>query len=103
LVLSESGADQTGMPGRIFYDDDTIDESEDCEVEPEFPNVCSFRIRVRQEEIRVMGLGVTDTPWPEYHSSLKLQYMADVFTIVVTADDGEDTEVEATPGRIRVD
>jgi hypothetical protein len=29
--------------------------------------------------------------------------MADVFTIVVTADDGEDTEVEATPGRIRVD
>jgi hypothetical protein len=95
------GADQTGMPGMIFYDDDTIDESEDCEVEPEFPNVCSFRIRVRQEEIRVEGLGVTDTPWPEYHSSLKLQYMADVFTIVVTADD--DTEVEATPGRIRVD
>ena len=101
LVLSQLGADQTGMPGMIFYDDDTIDESEDCEVEPEFPNVCSFRIRVRQEEIRVMGLGVTDTPWPEYHSSLKLQYMADVFTIVVTADD--DTEVEATPGRIRVD
>ena len=103
LVLSELGTDQTGAPGRIFYDDDTIDESEDCEVEPEFPNVCSFRIRVRQEEIRVEGLGVTDTPWPEYHSSLKLQYMADVFTIVVTADDGEDTEVEATPGRIRVD
>ena len=103
LVLSESGADQTGAPGRIFYHDDTIDESEDCEVEPEFPNVCSFRIRVRQEEIRVEGLGVTDTPWPEYHSSLKLQYLADVFTIVVTADDGEDTEVEATPGRIRVD
>ena len=103
LVLSESSTDQTGMPGRIFYNDDTIDESEDCEVEPEFPNVCSFRIRVRQEEIRVDGLGVTDTPWPEYHSSLKLQYMADVFTIVVTADDGEDTEVEATPGRIRVD
>ena len=103
LVLSELGADQTGAPGRIFYDDDTIDESEDCEVEPEFPNVCSFRIRVRQEEIRVEGLGVTDTPWPEYHSSLKLQYLADVFTIVVTADDGEDTEVEATPGRIRVD
>ena len=103
LVLSELGTDQTGAPGRIFYDDDTIDESEDCEVEPEFPNVCSFRIRVRQEEIRVEGLGVTDTPWPEYHSSLKLQYLADVFTIVVTADDGEDTEVEATPGRIRVD
>ena len=103
LVLSESGADQTGMPGMIFYDDDTIDESEDCEVDPESPNVCSFRIRVRQEEIRVDGLGVTDTPWPEYHSSLKLQYLADVFTIVVTADDGEDTEVEATPGRIRVD
>ena len=103
LVLSELGTDQTGAPGRIFYDDDTIDESEDCEVEPEFPNVCSFRIRVRQEEIRVDGLGVTDTPWPEYHSSLKLQYLADVFTIVVTADDGEDTEVEATPGRIRVD
>ena len=103
LVLSELGTDKTGMPGRIFYDDDTIDESEDCEVDPEFPNVCSFRIRVRQEEIRVDGLGVTDTPWPEYHSSLKLQYMADVFTIVVTADDGEDTEVEATPGRIRVD
>ena len=103
LVLSQLGADQTGMPGMIFYDDDTIDESEDCEVDPEFPNVCSFRIRVRQEEIRVDGLGVTDTPWPEYHSSLKLQYMADVFTIVVTADDGEDTEVEATPGRIRVD
>ena len=100
LVLSELGTDKTG---RIFYDDDTIDESEDCEVDPEFPNVCSFRIRVRQEEIRVDGLGVTDTPWPEYHSSLKLQYMADVFTIVVTADDGEDTEVEATPGRIRVD
>ncbi len=103
LVLSELGTDKTGMPGRIFYDDDTIDESEDCEVDPEFPNVCSFRIRVRQEEIRVDGLGVTDTPWPEYHSSLKLQYMADVFIIVVTADDGEDTEVEATPGRIRVD
>ena len=103
LVLSELGTDKTGMPGRIFYDDDTIDESEDCEVDPEFPNVCSFRIRVRQEEIRVDGLGVTDTPWPEYHFSLKLQYMADVFTIVVTADDGEDTEVEATPGRIRVD
>ena len=100
LVLSELGTDKTG---RIFYDDDTIDESEDCEVDPEFPNVCSFRIRVRQEEIRVEGLGVTDTPWPEYHSSLKLQYLADVFTIVVTADDGEDTEVEATPGRIRVD
>ena len=100
LVLSELGTDKTG---RIFYDDDTIDESEDCEVDPEFPNVCSFRIRVRQEEIRVDGLGVTDTPWPEYHSSLKLQYMADVFTIVVSADDGEDTEVEATPGRIRVD
>ena len=100
LVLSELGTDKTG---RIFYDDDTIDESEDCEVDPESPNVCSFRIRVRQEEIRVDGLGVTDTPWPEYHSSLKLQYMADVFTIVVTADDGEDTEVEATPGRIRVD
>ena len=103
LVLSQLGADKNGMPGMIFYDDDTIDESEDCEVDPEFPNVCSFRIRVRQEEIRVDGLGVTDTPWPEYHSSLKLQYMADVFTIVVTADDGEDTEVEATPGRIRVD
>ena len=100
LVLSELGTDKTG---RIFYDDDTIDESEDCEVDPEFPNVCSFRIRVRQEEIRVDGLGVTDTPCPEYHFSLKLQYMADVFTIVVTADDGEDTEVEATPGRIRVD
>ena len=103
LVLSELGTDKTGMPGRIFYDDDTIDESEDCEVDPEFPNVCSFRIRVRQEEIRVDGLGVTDTPWPEYHPSLQLQYMAEVFIIVVTADDGEDTEVEATPGRIRVD
>ena len=112
LVLSESGADTTGAPGRIFYDAttprrrrrrNTINDSEDCEVDPGFPNVCSFRIRVRQEEIRVSGLGVTDTPWPEYHSSLKLQYLADVFTIVVTADDGEDTEVEATPGRIRVD
>jgi len=103
LVLSKEGTDQTGAPGMIFYDVDSIDESEVCEVDPEFPNVCSFRIRVRQEEIRVSGLGVTDTPWPEYHSSLKLQYLTDVFTIVVTADDDDETEVEATPGRIRVD
>ena len=106
LVASARGIDQTGRPGMIVETDESIEETEACEVDPEFPNVCNFRIRVRAEGIEVMGLGVSDAPipsWPDYHSSLKLQYLTEVFTIIVTAEDGAKTKAEATPGRIRVD
>jgi hypothetical protein len=101
LVASASGADRTGFPGTILDDDGdaVVDETVDCEADPDFPRQCSFRIRVR-EDVAVDGL----EDWLSYHAPLALQYLEKVFTIRVKADDdGRETEAEATPGRIRFD
>lgn len=100
LVASASGDDRTGSPGRILDDDDdaVVDETVDCEADPDFPRQCSFRIRVR-EDVAVAGL----EDWPSYHAPLALQYLEKVFAIRVKADDDEETAAEATPGRVRFD
>jgi hypothetical protein len=100
LVASASGADRTGSPGIILDDDGdaVVDETVDCEADPDFPRQCSFRIRVR-EDVAVDGL----EDWLSYHAPLALQYLEKVFAIRVKADDDAETEAEATPGRIRFD
>ena len=100
LVASASGADRTGSPGTILDDDGdaVVDETVDCEADPDFPRQCSFRIRVR-EDVAVAGL----EDWESYHAPLALQYLEKVFAIRVKADDDAETEAEATPGRIRFD
>lgn len=100
LVASASGADRTGSPGIILDDDGdaVVDETVDCEADPDFPRQCSFRIRVR-EDVAVDGL----EDWQSYHAPLALQYLEKVFAIRVKADDDAETEAEATPGRIRFD
>jgi len=79
-------------------DDAVVDETVDCEADPDFPRQCSFRIRVR-EDVAVDGL----EDWLSYHAPLALQYLEKVFAIRVKADDEKETEAEATPGRIRFD
>jgi hypothetical protein len=71
----------------MILDDDgdaVVDETVDCEADPDFPRQCSFRIRVR-EDVAVDGL----EDWQSYHAPLALQYLEKVFTIRVKADDDD--------------
>ena len=103
LVSSALGIDFTGSPGKIARPlrrnrRNPIRRNR-CDVNLDAPNTCNFRISLR-ENVEVLGLA----KWPDYHSPLMLQYIADVFKIEVTArNSGTDTKTEATPGRIRVD